>query len=122
MLPGLVRSNKEKFLPNPKNACTFNKYVFRGFGIEIFYILIKFSVFSHPKDIFTALFNYLAEISATWQIPPLIQLRMLRGIHSTEYKKHNFFRFVTFYWHLRTENTILYKRPSSSFLFKTFLF
>ena len=36
---------------------------------------------------FTALLNYLAEISAAWQLPPRTQLRMLRGIHSTEYEQ-----------------------------------
>ena len=32
----LVRPNIEKCQPNPKNACTINKYVLRGFVIEIF--------------------------------------------------------------------------------------
>ena len=44
--------------------------------------------------LFTALLNYLAEISATWQLPPLKQLKMLRGIHSTEQKQAIFFIFL----------------------------
>ena len=57
-----------------------------GVGIEIFNNFTQISVFSHLNDIVYSPFKlqYLAEISATWQLPPLTQLRMLPGIHSTE--------------------------------------
>ena len=42
------------------------------------------------------LLNYLPEISATWQLPPLTQLKRLRGIHSTECKQTKKFDSLSF--------------------------
>ena len=46
----------------------------------------------HLTVLLTALLNYLADISAAWQFLPLPQLRMLRGIHSAEYKQAIFLK------------------------------
>ena len=42
------------------------------------------------------LLNYLLEISATWQLPPLTQLKRLRGIHSTDCKQTKKFDLLSF--------------------------
>ena len=79
--------------------------------------------------LFTALLNYLAEISASWQLPPLTQLRMLQGIHSTEYKQAIFLKIryvlLTFTYRKRCFINTLNKkdllRHCTPFLFKMFL-
>ena len=67
--------------------------------IEIFKF-DKIICFSHPNDIFLKpLLNSLKEISATWQPPPVAQLRMIWGIHSTDINK----QIVLIRWHLHRE-------------------
>ena len=72
LLPGLVRPNKEKISAKFKKRLHFKKIMFfRGFGIAIFkfdtilFFLIQMIYFTVPFKL-----RYLAEISATWQLPP----------------------------------------------------